>query len=488
MQAEAALDTVTAPPADSGWTDGWRDLVAEGRAPTLALVLLGCWVVAADSLVTATIMPSVGASLSGYAWFGWAGSAFMTGLVVAGASAGWLAERIGLRTAMMVAGAGFAIGCVLSAAAPGIGLFLAGRLLQGCAAGWVFGLVYVAMALMLPGRHLPRVFALGTSVWGIATFAGPLIGGLFADAGLWRGVVWLFAGQAVLFAAACYWLVPAHVARAEATRLPAATLALLAFGIGAIATAGVVAGAGPSILLAVGGLVLLGLAFAADRSGGNGLLPRGSGAFPLGAAYATYFATNAAAIAFALYAPAMLQFSAQLSALEAGYVVAIEALAWTMAALAVAGASELWRPRLIVFGAASILVGVTGVTLLMSRGSLVGVAVAGAFLGAGFGMSYSFISQMVINSFGDAERARGSSAIGAVRNAGGALGAALAGIAANGVGFGKGLDAGNFSAVAWAAFGIGIPFALAGLVFAVGLVRRAASAQAGVAPGISASA
>ena len=53
--------------------------------------------VAADSLVTATIMPSVGAALAGYAWFGWAASGFMTGLVVAGASAGWLAERIGLR-------------------------------------------------------------------------------------------------------------------------------------------------------------------------------------------------------------------------------------------------------------------------------------------------------------------------------------------------------------------------------------------------------
>jgi len=68
---------------------------------------------------------------------------------------------------------------------------------EGCAAGWVIGLVYVALAVLFPGRHLPRVFALLTSVWGVATFAGPLVGGLFADAGSWRGVFWLFAGQAV---------------------------------------------------------------------------------------------------------------------------------------------------------------------------------------------------------------------------------------------------------------------------------------------------
>ena len=39
----------------------------------------------------------------------------------------------------------------------------------------------------------------------------------------------------------------------------------------------------------------------------------------------------------------MLQFSFGLTALEAGYVVAIEALAWTAASLSVAGAGEAWR-------------------------------------------------------------------------------------------------------------------------------------------------
>lgn len=489
MHAEAALDL----PAVRGPGQSWRDLLGEGRAPVLALVLLGCWVVAADSLVTATIMPSVGAALAGYAWFGWAASGFLTGLVVAGASAGWLAERIGLRAAMMLAGMAFAIGCAMSAAAPGIALFLAGRALQGCAAGWVIGLVYVALALLFPGRHLPRVFALATSVWGIATFAGPLLGGMFADAGMWRGVFWLFAGQAILFTGASFALIPARAARAGSGSgpLPVRPLLLLAIGIGAIATAAVAEGLVLPVLLVGAGIAILLVALAADRAGPVGILPRRSAdpAFPLGAAYLTYFATTAAGTAFALYAPAMLQFSAGLNALEAGYVVAVEALAWTVAALAVAGAGEAWRSRLIVIGPAAILAGATGITLLMDGGGLAAVAGAGALLGAGFGLSYSFIGQRVIGSFGDAERARGSSAIGAVRNAGGALGAASAGIAANAAGFGHGLDAGNFSAVAWGAFGTGIPFALAGLIAAIRLARGSApaAAQAGVALGTSAS-
>jgi len=492
MQTEAALDPTRPLTATAAADDGWRDLAADGRMPGLALVVLGCWVVAADSLVTATIMPSVGASLSAFAWFGWAGSGFMTGLVVAGASAGWLAERIGLRAAMMLAGAGFAVGCAMSAAAPGIGLFLVGRAVQGCAAGWVVGLIYVAMAVMFPARHLPRVFAIATSVWGIATFAGPLVGGLFADAGLWRGVFWLFAAQALLFMAASFVLVPADAGRGARSRLPLPTLVLLSLGIGAIATAGVLDGFALAAATAVAGLPLLGAAGMVDRTSGNGLLPRRAADpdFPLGAAYVTYFATTAAGTSFALYAPAMLQFSNGLSALEAGYAVAAEALAWTAAALTVSGAGPIWRRRLIVIGPASILAGVAAVTLLIGGDSLIVVILGGAVLGAGFGLSYSFIGQLVIGSFGEAERARGSAAIGAVRNAGGALGAALAGLAANGAGFGRGLDAGNFVAVAWGAFGIGIPLALVGLVAAVRLVRgtRPPEAQAGVAAGIKASA
>lgn len=467
MSAEAAIATPSPAPAS------WADLLAEGRAPVLGLVLLGCWVVAADSLVTATIMPSVGASLDGFAWFGWAASAFLTGLVVATASSSWIAERIGLRAAMMLAGGGFAIGCAMSAAAPGIGLFLAGRAVQGIAAGWVIGLIYVALAVLFPGRLLPRVFALLTSVWGIASFTGPLLGGLFADAGAWRGIFWLFAAQGLVFTAASFLLIPARAARDESGTLPVGALLLLAAGIGALATASVTGSFPLAAGLAAAGAILLVSAVAADRGRPNGLVPRTAAdpAFPLGSAYLTYFCMTAAGVAFALYAPAMLQHRAGLGALEAGYLVAIEALAWTLAALAVSGSGEAWRTRFIAIGAASILGGTIAIALAMNGGNLVAIGAAGAMLGAGFGLYSAFLSQRVMGSFDDSGRVRGSSAISAARNSGGALGAAVAAIAANAAGFGAGLSDGNSAAVAWGAFGSSVPFALAGLVFALRVVR-----------------
>lgn len=467
------LTTAAPSPAPAAW----RDLLREGRAPVLALILLGDWLVAADALVTATILPSVGKSLAGYAWFGWTASAFLTGTVVAGASAGWLSERIGLRAAMVLAGVVLTIGCTLSAAAPDMLWFMAGRVLQGVAGGWVLGLVYVAMATAFPQAALPRLFALANSVWGVATVIGPLIGGLFADAGLWRGVFWLFAAQALVFALATLRLIPREARDQAHQRVPAGPLALLALAIAAVSAAGVVASTALAAGLLGGGLALLVVAVRSDMRAASGVLPPQvrDRASPLRAAYIVYFATNAAGIAFSLYGPALLRATLGLGGLASGYVVAIEAVAWTTLSIAVSGAGERWRTRWLVIGPASILAGVVLQGLVLGTGSLPLILLAGALLGGGFGVSYGFLGQRTLALFAPEEKTRGSGAIAAVRGAGGALGAAMASIGANAAGFGA-PGGGDAHMIALAAFGSVAPFALWGLIAAVRVVRPRAYA------------
>src|SRR3954470_5454271 len=118
---------------------GWGDLLADGRLPRFALIMLGVWLNVADSLVTATIMPSVGADLGGYAYFSWATAGYFVGAILAGASSGRLSEMFGLRSSTSLAGLVMVAGCILSAAAPNVGLFLTGRLIQGLGSGWISG-------------------------------------------------------------------------------------------------------------------------------------------------------------------------------------------------------------------------------------------------------------------------------------------------------------------------------------------------------------
>jgi MFS family permease len=69
-------------------------LVDRTLAPRFALLCLGIWLNAADTLVTATIMPSVAKEIGGYQYFGWSVAAYLTGSIVAGACSGKLAREI----------------------------------------------------------------------------------------------------------------------------------------------------------------------------------------------------------------------------------------------------------------------------------------------------------------------------------------------------------------------------------------------------------
>src|SRR5215469_4557384 len=172
----------------------WAEVLGEGRLPRFTLICLGVWLNAADSLITATIMPTVGRSLGGYSYFGWATAGYLMGSVVAGASSGVLALRFGLRSATAAAALLYATGSALSAVAPEIFTFLTGRIAQGVGGGWLAGLSSVAIGLLFANRLLPRVYSAISSVWGVAVLIGPMLGGLFADAGAWRAVFWVFAG------------------------------------------------------------------------------------------------------------------------------------------------------------------------------------------------------------------------------------------------------------------------------------------------------
>ncbi len=458
-----------APPA------GWRDLLSEGRAGSFLFIMLGMWLMAADALVTATIMPSVGADLAGFAWFGWATSGFLVGQVVAGACVAPLTARFGLRGAMLGGGAALALGCAVSAFAPAMAWFVVGRVVQGAAAGVIGGLCYVAIGLVFPARHLPRVFAAATSVWGIATVVGPLVGGLFADAEAWRATFWFFAAQAVLFMVLVWRIIPKDTDREPAPPVPVVPLLLLSTSVAAFAVAGVIADGRAALLLAAIGVPLLVWAVRRDAALPAGaLLPRATLArgSPLGAAYLFYFTATAAATGFAVYAPTILQFTDGLSALQAGYVVAVEALAWTGCALLVSGGGAQLAKWSVRAGAAAVALGIALLLVVMAPGPVWAVAIGGGLLGGGFGLSFAFVSQFLMTSLAEDETAAGSAAIGTVRNSGGAVGAALASVAANLNGFAGGLSAGNVDAVAFWVFAVGLPLAIVGLVAAWGMAGR----------------
>ncbi|RAK63598.1 MFS transporter [Phenylobacterium kunshanense] len=463
---------------ESARANTWGDLLGEGRLPRFAVIMLGVWLNAADSLVTSTILPSVGRDLGGFAYFSWATAGFFVGAILAGASAGRVSEIFGLRRATAFGGVVMALGCVMSAAASDIGLFLAGRVVQGLGSGWISGFAMVAIAFLFPERHLARVFAAVTFVWGIATVLGPLFGGLVVESGDWRDVFWLFAVQAVVFSVAAPLLLGGRGEARGGPGVPWPQLGVLSLGVGAIAVADLAGSAAGSVSLVLAGLAILALVVWMDGRAPIRLLPIGASDLRTvcGSGYFAGFAMTAASMGFAIYGPPILQQLRGFSPLWAGYVVAVESLAWTVSAIAVAGAVGAWDRRWTRIGALMLVASLLVLAWAMADAHLAFVLLGGSLLGAAFGLSWAFMSRRIMAALSDEDRAIGSSAITAVRQTGGAAGAAISGVAANLVGFSGGLtDASARAASVWVFVAV-IPLAVAGAWAAFRLTRDDASA------------
>lgn len=442
----------------------WAEILGGRHGPRFLMVLLGIWLTAVDSLVTSTIMPTVGEDLGGFAMFGWAIAAFFVGVVLASASAGRLSEIFGLRRATVLSAFIFAAGCGVSTLAGDMPAFLVGRLVQGIGSGWIAGFAMVTVGVLFPERHMPRVFASITAVWGVAIVLGPLLGGVFAETGNWRGVFLFFAVQALAFAALAHSLLRSEVAIRKGATIPWLQLAVLAVAIGSAALANVAENPLVAIVLTAAGLGTCGGLLLVERTSAGALLPRSAldWAGRVGPGYLAMFALTASSTGFLAYGPAIIQKLHNLSPLWAGYVVAIQALAWILCSFAVSGTQFGSEGRWIRLGGVIVCAGLALLAAWTSTQPLLMFVVAAAVMGAGFGLCSSLMNRRVLVLLPHDERPTGSSALIATRQAGGAFGAAIAGTAANLSGFGAELTHQSAVTAGTWVFMAALPFALIG--------------------------
>ncbi|MEM7223817.1 MAG: MFS transporter [Pseudomonadota bacterium] len=461
-------------PADA--PSGWQELKAGGQLPVFASLLLGIWLHAASSMLAATTLPRAVEEIGGTALVGWAFSLYQLGSILAGAATGLFVARFGLRRAFLLAGGLYGLGCLVSALAVDMPMMLGGRLLQGLGGGWMLALSYVALERLFPNHLLPRLIGVISVVWSVSAFCGPLVGGTFSTFGLWRLAFWAFAGQAGIFLAAVLWLMPRDQggAGAAASGLPMRRLLVLASAILMVGAAGAEVRPLISPLLCLGGLALLWAFFRLDaRVGVVKMFPSRplSLATPLGAGLVMVFMLSAASMSFLVYGPFLLDRIYGVTPLAAGYIVALESIGWGLASIVV---SSLGRPPegiLIRLGPLVFLASLLGFAVFMPVGPLWAIILCALAAGAGFGMMWPFVVRRVIAAAPPEERDRASAAQPTTQQMGFALGAAAAGIVANGAGFAEAASLAVVENVALWVFAAFVPLVLIGVAAAWRLAR-----------------
>jgi MFS family permease len=179
-----------------------------------------------------------------------------------------------------------------------------------------------------------------------------------------------------------------------------------------------------------------------------------------------------ATISFTVYGPLLMTRLFHVLPVTAGFMVAVESVAWTLAAVAFAGAAAQREPLLIRIGALLIAAGVVGLAATMPHGPIWAILPWVAAQGAGFGVCWAFLLRRVVSSVPADERDRASSAIPTVQMIGYAIGAAASGVVANTLGLGENAPDVVLRSVAFWVFAAFVPLLALGVAAAWRVAAR----------------
>jgi len=443
---------------------GWSELLS-GRNGLRSLALAGGVAVHAINVyMVTTILPSAVRDIGGLAWYAWNMTLFVAASIFGSAVTPRLLSGIGARRALLWAIAIFAAGSAGCAQAPTMPWMLVGRSVQGLGGGLLLGLSYSCVRLLFEERLWSRAMVFVSSMWGVATLAGPAIGGIFAQAGYWRGAFWAMLPISAGLAALVLSQVSAS-GRSDQAPAPApfGKIAVLVVTVLLVSVGSLSPSWKWNLLSILAGCALtVGIA-RADSRAARRLLPAGS--YARGSALASLYACIALlsiGVCTEIYIPYFLQAIHGQSPLLAGYWMVLMSAGWTAGSFMSSGRPKPRADGMMLLGPWLSAAGLLALGLMMPRGpggAIVWAMVVPLFVvGVGIGLCWPNMLTRIFKAAPVGQENIASAAITTLQLYAIALGSSLAGLVANLAGL---AEPGGEEGARQAAFALFLVFAMA---------------------------
>src|SRR4051794_17984288 len=147
--------------------------------------MLSTALVALDSTIIATAVPSIVRDLGGFSQFPWLFSIYLLAQAVSTPIYGRLSDVVGRKPVMIVGISLFLVGFVLCGVAWTMPALILSRAVQGLGAGAVLPMAQTIAGDVYTLAERAKVQGYLASVWGISAVVGPTLGGVFSEYVSW---------------------------------------------------------------------------------------------------------------------------------------------------------------------------------------------------------------------------------------------------------------------------------------------------------------
>lgn len=161
------------------------------RGPVLLAIMIATAVIAANTIMVATTVPTIVADLGGLAQFSWLFSGFLFAQAAATPFFSSWADRIGRKPVIIGGLTAFLLASLAAGFAWDMTSLIVFRVLQGLAAGAVQPMTFTIVGDLYSVAERARVQGYISSVWAVSSVAGPTAAGLLVQFVDWRWVFWL---------------------------------------------------------------------------------------------------------------------------------------------------------------------------------------------------------------------------------------------------------------------------------------------------------
>ena len=378
------------------------DAPAKGRRDVLLTfsgLLLAMLLASLDQTIVSTALPTIVGDLGGIDQLSWVVTAYLLSATVTIPLWGRMSDLYGRKRLFQAAIVVFLAGSALSGAAQSIGELIAFRALQGLGAGGLMTLAMAIVADIISPRERGRYQGYIQMVFVVASVAGPLLGGLFADHLSWRWVFYVNIPIGVV----ALGVVSTTLARTTTDRRPRIDWLGAALLAGAITSALLVTTWGGReyawdsveiVGLAAAAVAMLGAFVVQERRAPEPILPLRLFRDPVfDVVSAVLFLTTCAFFAAIVFTPLYLQVVTGASATDSGLLLLPMLLAGT-ASTAISGRLISRTGRYKRFPVAGLAIMAAGLFLLSRMDTTTPRATTALYMVV-FGLGFGLVSQVL---------------------------------------------------------------------------------------------